>query len=75
MPDADRQEIKERNPHWLGMDTPAGLRGEGLRDAMPTFRVPELTLYGRVAAAWLDSLEPGALDVGRPLAGMDSGCV
>ena len=25
---------------------------------------------GRVAAAWLDSLEPGALDVGRPLAGM-----
>jgi len=25
---------------------------------------------GRVAAAWLDSLEPGALDEGRPLAGM-----
>src|ERR1700687_809546 len=33
-PDADRQEIKERNPHWLVMDTPAGLRGEGLRGAM-----------------------------------------
>jgi D-3-phosphoglycerate dehydrogenase / 2-oxoglutarate reductase len=25
---------------------------------------------GRVAAAWLDSLEPGALDAGRPLAGI-----
>jgi D-3-phosphoglycerate dehydrogenase / 2-oxoglutarate reductase len=25
---------------------------------------------GRVAAAWLDSLEPGALDEGRPLAGI-----
>jgi D-3-phosphoglycerate dehydrogenase/(S)-sulfolactate dehydrogenase len=25
---------------------------------------------GRVAAAWMDSLEPGALDVGRPLAGI-----
>ena len=24
---------------------------------------------GRIAAAWLDSLEPGALDAGRPLAG------
>jgi len=27
---------------------------------------------GRVAAAWIDSLEPGALDAGRPLAGMDT---
>ena len=27
---------------------------------------------GRVAAAWLDSLEPGALDEGRPLAGISS---
>src|SRR5438034_7533762 len=27
---------------------------------------------GRVAAAWLDSLEPGALDEGRPLSGMDT---
>lgn len=27
---------------------------------------------GRVAAAWLDSLEPGALHAGRPLAGMDT---
>jgi hypothetical protein len=27
---------------------------------------------GRIAAAWLDSLEPGALDEGRPLAGMDT---
>jgi phosphoglycerate dehydrogenase-like enzyme len=27
---------------------------------------------GRVAAVWLDSLEPGALDTGRPLAGMDT---
>jgi phosphoglycerate dehydrogenase-like enzyme len=27
---------------------------------------------GRIAAAWLDSLEPGALDEGRPLADMDT---
>jgi len=27
---------------------------------------------GRLAAAWLDSLEPGALDEGRPLAGIES---
>jgi len=27
---------------------------------------------GRVAAAWLDSLEPGALDEGRPLYGADN---
>ena len=27
---------------------------------------------GRVAAAWLDSLEPGALDSGRPLAGIST---
>ena len=27
---------------------------------------------GRVAAAWFDSLEPGALDEGRPLAGIDT---
>ena len=27
---------------------------------------------GRVAAAWLDSLEPGALDEGRPLAGLEN---
>jgi phosphoglycerate dehydrogenase-like enzyme len=27
---------------------------------------------GRIAAAWLDSLEPGALDEGRPLAGIES---
>jgi phosphoglycerate dehydrogenase-like enzyme len=27
---------------------------------------------GRIAAAWLDSVEPGALDEGRPLAGVDS---
>lgn len=27
---------------------------------------------GRVAAAWLDSLEPGALDAGRPLAGLEN---
>jgi phosphoglycerate dehydrogenase-like enzyme len=25
---------------------------------------------GRIAAAWLDSLEPGVLDSGRPLAGI-----
>lgn len=27
---------------------------------------------GRIAAAWLDSLEPGALDAGRPLAGIET---
>lgn len=27
---------------------------------------------GRVAAAWLDSLEPGALDLGRPLHGIEN---
>ena len=27
---------------------------------------------GRMAAAWLDSLEPGALDAGRPLHGIDN---
>jgi phosphoglycerate dehydrogenase-like enzyme len=27
---------------------------------------------GRIAAAWLDSLEPGALDAGRPLHGIDT---
>ena len=27
---------------------------------------------GRIAAAWFDSLEPGALDEGRPLAGIDN---
>ncbi|MEP7056965.1 MAG: NAD(P)-dependent oxidoreductase [Caldimonas sp.] len=27
---------------------------------------------GRLAAAWLDSLEPGALDEGRPLCGIDT---
>ena len=27
---------------------------------------------GRIAAAWFDSLEPGALDEGRPLAGIDT---
>lgn len=30
----------------------------------------EVLASGRVAAAWLDSLEPGALDSGRPLAGI-----
>ena len=27
---------------------------------------------GRIAAAWLDSLEPGALDEGRPLSGIEN---
>jgi chromosome partitioning protein len=33
-PDEDRQEIREHNPHWLVIDTPAGLHGEALRDTM-----------------------------------------
>jgi chromosome partitioning protein len=33
-PNVGRDDIKERNPHWLIMDTPAGLHGESLRDAM-----------------------------------------
>jgi D-3-phosphoglycerate dehydrogenase / 2-oxoglutarate reductase len=32
----------------------------------------DVLISGRVAAAWLDSLEPGALDEGRPLKGMDT---
>jgi len=33
-PDAVKEAIKERNPHWLVMDTPAGLHGDSLRDAI-----------------------------------------
>jgi phosphoglycerate dehydrogenase-like enzyme len=32
----------------------------------------DVLISGRVAAAWLDSVEPGLLDDGRPLRGMDS---
>jgi phosphoglycerate dehydrogenase-like enzyme len=32
----------------------------------------EALTSGRIAAAWLDSLEPGALDEGRPLAGIEN---
>jgi phosphoglycerate dehydrogenase-like enzyme len=32
----------------------------------------DVLISGRVAAAWLDSLEPGSLDDGRPLKGMDT---
>jgi phosphoglycerate dehydrogenase-like enzyme len=32
----------------------------------------EALTSGRMAAAWLDSLEPGALDEGRPLAGIEN---
>lgn len=33
-PNATKENLKEHNPHWLVIDTPAGLHGEGLRDAM-----------------------------------------
>lgn len=33
-PSLGRDQLKEHNPHWLVMDTPAGLHGESLRDAM-----------------------------------------
>src|SRR5260221_4056674 len=33
-PDSAKEAIKERNPHWLVIDTPAGLHGDALRDAM-----------------------------------------
>ena len=33
-PSAGRDELKEQHPNWLVLDTPAGLHGEGLRDAM-----------------------------------------
>jgi chromosome partitioning protein len=33
-PDASRDEIKEQHPDWLVMDTPAGLHGDSLREAM-----------------------------------------
>lgn len=32
----------------------------------------DVLVSGRVAACWLDSLEPGSLDVGRPLHGVDT---
>ena len=32
-PDLSKDEIKEQHPHWLVLDTPAGLHGEALRDA------------------------------------------
>ncbi len=33
-PTTDKDELRERNPHWLILDTPAGLHGDALRDAM-----------------------------------------
>ena len=33
-PTAGKDELRDRNPHWLIMDTPAGLHGDALRDAM-----------------------------------------
>ncbi|MEP6942637.1 MAG: ParA family protein [Betaproteobacteria bacterium] len=33
-PAAAKENIKEHNPHWLVLDTPAGLHGDALRDAM-----------------------------------------
>ena len=33
-PAANKDELTERNPQWLIVDTPAALHGEGLRDAM-----------------------------------------
>jgi chromosome partitioning protein len=33
-PNAGKEELRERNPHWLIIDSPAGLHGEALRDAM-----------------------------------------
>src|SRR5438270_8572116 len=33
-PDDPRREIRDRNPHWLVVDTPAGLSGDALREAI-----------------------------------------
>ena len=33
-PTLGKDELRERNPHWLIMDTPAGLHGDALRDAI-----------------------------------------
>jgi chromosome partitioning protein len=33
-PSARKEDVPDRNPHWLILDTPAGLHGEGLRDAV-----------------------------------------
>jgi chromosome partitioning protein len=33
-PSTNKDELRERNPHWLVMDTPAALHGENLREAM-----------------------------------------
>ena len=33
-PTAGKDELRDRNPHWLIVDTPAGLHGDALRDAV-----------------------------------------
>jgi chromosome partitioning protein len=33
-PASGRDDVREHNPHWLIMDTPAGLHGDALRDAI-----------------------------------------
>jgi chromosome partitioning protein len=33
-PDSGKEDLKEHQPHWLVLDTPAGLHGDALRDAM-----------------------------------------
>jgi chromosome partitioning protein len=33
-PDSSTEDLREHHPHWLVLDTPAGLHGEALRDAM-----------------------------------------
>jgi chromosome partitioning protein len=33
-PTSGKDDLRDRNPHWLIMDTPAGLHGDALRDAM-----------------------------------------
>jgi chromosome partitioning protein len=51
-PSSRKDDLRERNPHWLIIDTPAALHGEELRDAM------------RRADILLVPVSPSAFDMG-----------
>src|SRR5438552_3272608 len=50
-PHAGKKDLKEHNPHWLVLDTPAGLHGAGLRDkarsSMPEPMQADIQRIGR----------------------------
>jgi len=51
-PNSGKEDIKEHSPHWLVLDTPAGLHGEALRDSV------------RHADILLVPVSPSAFDMG-----------